>query len=238
MSSVLAIETSTPLGSVAVLRDGVISFEKSFTSERSHNSQLFAPLREALDVVGGSLRAIVVGTGPASYTGVRIGIAAAQGIALSRNVPVIGLPSVLAVEVAACRADLQVCSSVASSFSAQADVEVCSTFSSSYCICGDARRGSFFVAEIRGEALFGDIVTLDEDGLRRRHVASHNRIPWFTFDPKPPFALQGVHCISPSASRLAAIAAKLPGEDLKRLAQAPLEPVYLSAPFVTMPAQH
>ena len=93
--AILAIETSTALGGVAVVRDGEVCFEKTFSSERSHNSQLFAPLREALAVAGDTLRAVVVGTGPASYTGVRIGIAAAQGIAVSREVPVIGLPSVL-----------------------------------------------------------------------------------------------------------------------------------------------
>jgi tRNA threonylcarbamoyl adenosine modification protein YeaZ len=193
---------------VAVICGDEIRFEKSFTSERSHNSQLFAPLREALTASGASLRAIVVGTGPASYTGVRIGIAAAQGLALSRGVPVIGLPSVLAV---AC------------------------PDAPSYCVCGDARRGSYFVAAICDGALAGDIAMLDADGLRRRHAAPRTPSPWFTFDAKPPLNLEGVPCVSPSASRLAAIAASLSDDELKRRAQEPLEPVYLSAPFVTMP---
>lgn len=209
-SSILAIETSTPLGSVAAVRGDEACFEKSFTSERSHNSQLFAPLREALDASESSLRAIVVGTGPASYTGVRIGIAAAQGLALSRNIPVIGLPSVLAADVASASAGR-------------------------FFVCGDARRGSFFVAEVREGALTADILTMDAEGLRRRHAESHESAPWFTFDPKPPLALPDVGCVSPSASRLARIAASLSDEELQRLALQILEPIYLSAPFVTMP---
>jgi len=207
MSAILAIETSTALGSVAVVRGDEVLFENRFSSDRSHNSQLFDPLREALDVCGASLRAIIVGTGPASYTGVRIGIAAAQGVALSRQVPVIGLPSVLAAEVGV----------------------------ASYHVCGDARRGSYFVAKVSGGALIGEIAVLDAEGLRRRHAGSHRTDPWFTFDTAAPLGLQEVLCASPSAARLAAVAAALPRETLNSLSKAPLEPIYLSGPFVTMP---
>lgn len=206
-SAILAIDTSTPLGSVAVVRGGAVDFEMSFSSERSHNSRLFAPLREALAACEGSLRAVVVGTGPASYTGVRIGIAAAQGVAMSRNVPVIGLPSVLAVDL--------------------------NHHASAYCVCGDARRGSFFLAEVRDDALIGGIRTCDAAGLRSRHAAPDAL--WFTFDAKAPLGLEGVHSVTPSAARLATIASNLSDDELARRAQHPLEPVYLSAPFVTMP---
>jgi tRNA threonylcarbamoyl adenosine modification protein YeaZ len=209
-SVVLAIETSTPQGSVAVWCDGAVLFEKTFTSERSHNSQLFSPLREALNAGGASLRAIVVGTGPASYTGVRIGIAAAQGLAMSRAVPVIGLPSVFGIDPLS---------------------------AASYHVCGDARRGSFFVAEVRDEQLAGDIAMLDAEGLRRCHHESARSTPWFTFDTAAPLDLEGVRCIKPSAATLATIAAKLSDDALQHLARLPLEPIYLGAPFVTMPKQ-
>jgi tRNA threonylcarbamoyl adenosine modification protein YeaZ len=208
-SVVLAIETSTPQGSVAVWRDDSAIFERTFTSERSHNSQLFSPLREALDAGGASLRAIVVGTGPASYTGVRIGIAAAQGLAMSRAVPVVGLPSVLGINPL--------------------------SDASSYRVCGDARRGSYFLAEVRKGVTVGEIALLDADGLRRCHGESSQSIPWFTFDARAPMELEGVRCLSPSAAALAAIAANLSDEFLQSLARQPLEPIYLGAPFVTMP---
>src|SRR5437868_3831124 len=119
MRSVLAIETSTARGGVALVRDGEVMFERHFVSERSHNSQLFSPLGDALRLGGRDLRAIVVGIGPGSYTGARIGIAAAQGIALSRKVPVIGLRSVLA--------------------------PVANEPPREFVVCGDARRGMYFV---------------------------------------------------------------------------------------------
>jgi tRNA threonylcarbamoyladenosine biosynthesis protein TsaB len=205
---ILAIETATPLGGVAVVCGEEVLFEKTFSSERSHNSQLFAPLREAVAVVGDALDVVVVGTGPASYTGVRIGIAAAQGIAMARGVPVIGMPSVLAVDG-----------------------------HSAFHVCGDARRGSFFVAEVRDGALVGGITTLNADALRARHGESHDGAPWFTFDAKPLMGLENARRVSPSASRLARIASLISEGEFLELAKNPLEPLYLSAPFVTMPGK-
>lgn len=211
--AILAIETSTALGGVAVVRNDVVCFAKSFTSERSHNSQLFAPLREALTVAGDTLRAVIVGTGPASYTGVRIGIAAAQGIGLSRGVPIIGLPSVLAVD--ACKGD--------------------GALLEHYHVCGDARRGAFFMMSVTRDSVETELEMLDADGLRQRRRELHTTTPWFTFDAKPPLGLEHVASVSPSAAVLASSAAKLTLAQVQELAAKPLEPVYLSAPFVTMP---
>ena len=71
---ILALETSTRQASLAVWRDGEVVREWSFCSERSHNSLLFAPLREAWAVAEPDL--MVVGTGPGSYAGVRVALAA------------------------------------------------------------------------------------------------------------------------------------------------------------------
>jgi tRNA threonylcarbamoyladenosine biosynthesis protein TsaB len=209
MPSILAIETSHPRGAVAVVRDGVTLFEKSFTSERSHNSQLFAPLAEALALCGDALRFLVVGTGPGSYTGARIGIAAAQGIALSREVPVLGLPSVLAPDVPSLPDD--------------------------FVVCGDARRGLFFMAHVFDHALAGEITLHDSAALAElRSAAPHTT--WYTFDARPPAGISDLIFTTPSASRLARIAADFSPEKIKSLGDAPiLEPIYLAAPFITMP---
>jgi tRNA threonylcarbamoyl adenosine modification protein YeaZ len=116
--TVLAIDLSSPRGVIAVVRGDVVIFESAFQSERSHNAQVFAPLTEALAVIGSSEAVIAVGTGPGSYTGVRISIAAAQGVALSRNWPVIGWPSIAAVDLP------------------------------EYSVLGDARRGQFYTAKV------------------------------------------------------------------------------------------
>ena len=121
MPTILAIETSTRTGSVALARDGVLLSEETFVAERSHNSHIFAPLSELIG--DAEIDAVVVGTGPGSYTGVRIGIATAIGISLARDIPLIGVPSVCGID---CDGD--------------------------YRVVGDARRGSWFLAHVvRGE---------------------------------------------------------------------------------------
>ena len=80
--AILAIETSTRQGSVALRLGGRVEFAETFASQRSHNSQLFAPLEKALEIAERRITLVVVGTGPGSYTGARIGIAAGQGVAI------------------------------------------------------------------------------------------------------------------------------------------------------------
>ena len=76
-STALIIETSTPQASLCIVRaDGAIE-SRSFQSDRSHNSALFEPLRELLAGVP-HLDLVLVGSGPGSYSGTRVGIAAAQ----------------------------------------------------------------------------------------------------------------------------------------------------------------
>jgi len=206
--TILAIETSKPRGAVALVRDGAVLYEKSFLSERSHNAQLFAPLAEALKLCGDGLHAIVVGTGPGSYTGARIGIAAAQGIALSRKVPVIGLPSVLAPDW--------------------------SELPDSFTVCGDARRGAFYIARVSHGTLTEEIAMHDGAQLAQFHNAdAHGR--WFTFDAKSPPEVSEVIVTTPSAARLAQLAARLSPDEIAMRSQQILEPVYLRAPFITTP---
>src|SRR5690349_3926881 len=73
---ILAIESSAPRGSLALWRDGRLVEVQEFQSERAHNSVLFAPLNAVLHQ-SEALDLIVCGTGPGSYSGVRVGIAAA-----------------------------------------------------------------------------------------------------------------------------------------------------------------
>jgi tRNA threonylcarbamoyladenosine biosynthesis protein TsaB len=95
--TILALETSTPNASLAVWREGAVVREWSFQSDRAHNSLLFAPLAEALDLAEPDL--IAVGTGPGSYAGVRVAISAALGLALAKGVPLVGWPSLTAFDV-------------------------------------------------------------------------------------------------------------------------------------------
>ncbi len=124
--AILAIDLSTPRGQVAVVRAEAVLYEVAFVSERSHNSMLYTPLQEALEIAGQDLALVVVGTGPGSYTGVRISIAAGHGIGLSRSIPIIGWPSIATLDEA-----------------------------QAYTVIGDARRGNHYAAWIRNGRLQG-----------------------------------------------------------------------------------
>jgi tRNA threonylcarbamoyl adenosine modification protein YeaZ len=97
---ILSIESSTPRASLALLRDSKVIYEGGFESDRNHNSMLFVPLQRAVAALGvEKLDAVVIGTGPGSYSGTRVGIAAGQGVAMVHGCPAVGLSSLLAAGI-------------------------------------------------------------------------------------------------------------------------------------------
>jgi tRNA threonylcarbamoyladenosine biosynthesis protein TsaB len=153
MSTVLAIDTSTATGRIAIAAGETVIFAREFTSQRSHNSQIFSPLETALTACNRTLDLVAVGTGPGSYTGVRIGIATGIGIAMALDLPVIGIPSACA---------------------AAADT------SRSYTLIGDARRGATFIAQVKGHQLAAEPELLEDEKLRPRLDGCGS--PLFTYD--------------------------------------------------------
>lgn len=100
----LALETTTRDGSVALLRDDVVVAERPGDPALSHAERLPADFAAVLAVAGLAPSAIdlfAVATGPGGFTGLRIGLAAVQGLALSLNRPVAGVPSLPALAWAA-----------------------------------------------------------------------------------------------------------------------------------------
>lgn len=89
---VLAIETSVETGSVALVSPSGVVLERSFFAGRKPSSTLWPALAEVM-AEASELTAVVVGTGPGSYNGTRVGIAAGQGISLIKNCPTVGLSS-------------------------------------------------------------------------------------------------------------------------------------------------
>jgi tRNA threonylcarbamoyladenosine biosynthesis protein TsaB len=86
---VLALDTATDVASCALVRDGDLLGERASRAVRVL-ADADALMREA-GVAPGSLDGIVVGTGPGSFTGLRIGLAAARGLALALDAPVAGV---------------------------------------------------------------------------------------------------------------------------------------------------
>jgi tRNA threonylcarbamoyladenosine biosynthesis protein TsaB len=93
---VLAIDTALDACSAAVLdtMGGGITASETLTMARGHAEALLPVVARTMDQAAiefAELDRIVVTTGPGSYTGLRVGISAARGIALAAGKPVIGL---------------------------------------------------------------------------------------------------------------------------------------------------
>ena len=91
----LAIDTSTQLAGVS-LYDGSVRAELAWVAGRSHSVQLLPQIEHLLELLGsevGALTAIAAARGPGSFTGVRVGLAVAQGLAFALNLPAYGVCS-------------------------------------------------------------------------------------------------------------------------------------------------
>ena len=141
--TILAIETSTQRGSVAVLSNGRVLYEQAFQAERGHSAQMFGCL-EAACVFCDECDRIAVGLGPGSYSGVRIAISAAIGLGMALRAELAGLVSATALDVPA----------------------------SHYAMIGDARRGAFYYAEVRDSECVNGPVLLPADELARKLAES------------------------------------------------------------------
>jgi tRNA threonylcarbamoyladenosine biosynthesis protein TsaB len=96
---VLALDTSTEHLSLALLIDGEILVRETRAGQR--HSELTLPMLEVLLVEAGvglrGLDGLAFGQGPGSFTGIRIACGIAQGLAFGADLPVVGIPTLLAL---------------------------------------------------------------------------------------------------------------------------------------------
>lgn len=98
--NVLAIETSTLTGSVALLQDESVIGEITLSISVQHSERLMPAMDQLLRDAGtdpSKVDLYAVAVGPGSFTGLRIGIAAAQGLSLAHGKPVVGVPTLEAL---------------------------------------------------------------------------------------------------------------------------------------------
>ena len=126
---ILAFESSAKSASAAVLQDEVLLGEYYQNSGQTHSRtlmQMAVDLLNNCDLTVEDVDAVAVASGPGSFTGVRIGVAAAKGFAWGRELPCYGISTLEAM--AAC----------------------CASFGPLICPVMDARRSQVYNALFRG----------------------------------------------------------------------------------------
>jgi len=92
----LAIDSSLGTSVAVVSREGTVLAEASSDDHRGHAENIGALIEQALESAGcapAQLTHVVVGVGPGPFTGLRVGMAAAEAFALSRSLPLVPIVS-------------------------------------------------------------------------------------------------------------------------------------------------
>ncbi len=93
---VLAIETSTMLGGVAIADEKGLIAETRLNVKSTHSERLMATIDEQLrqsDMTLGDIDVFVVASGPGSFTGLRIGLSTAKGLCFATGKPLVMVPT-------------------------------------------------------------------------------------------------------------------------------------------------
>ena len=200
---VLALDTTTRQGSIALIRGGAPIETFVGDAAITHGERLPGDL---LRLVGAhalrlaDIELFAVAAGPGSFTGLRIGIAAMQGLALANARPLVGVSALDAIEDAVRSADL-----LADGLPPTSDVAVWM----------DAQRGQVFSAIYhRGDVVEGAVVDTPEALIARWHdeartpgvfagdgASAHREVIWRAWPSAQIVAL--VPPLAPSIARLA-----------------------------------
>jgi len=90
----LAIDSATQKIGIALYDGAQVNHESVWHSKNYHTVELAPAIKSAVEQAGfdfSDIKAVGVSLGPGSYTGLRIGMAVAKGIALTKNLPLIGV---------------------------------------------------------------------------------------------------------------------------------------------------
>ncbi|HKI81223.1 MAG TPA: tRNA (adenosine(37)-N6)-threonylcarbamoyltransferase complex dimerization subunit type 1 TsaB [Pseudodesulfovibrio sp.] len=91
---ILALETATTCGSVALVESGKVLAEYSLDIPTTHSRRVFNQVETVMKDVGAAwsdLAGVAISLGPGSFTGLRIGLSLAKGLVLAHNLPFLGV---------------------------------------------------------------------------------------------------------------------------------------------------
>lgn len=196
---ILAFELSSGQGSVALVESGAPLFERSFPNDRKDSGPFFENVQLCLTEFGAPGE-VVVGLGPGSYAGVRIAIAAAMGLCTAVKAKLSGIASICALDVD----------------------------ESNYCVIGDARRQSFYLAQVSSGTLMDGPTLLAAGELETR--LAKTTMPIYSSEKLAQFPRAIL--AYPTARKLAGLARFQVSEKVDTRA---LEPIYLREPHITIP---
>lgn len=97
---ILCLETATAVCSVALCDGGSVIASRESEAEKSHASKLTVFIEDLLKAAAinvHDLEAVAVSKGPGSFTGLRIGVSVAKGIAYAAGIPLIGVETTLSM---------------------------------------------------------------------------------------------------------------------------------------------
>lgn len=127
---ILAFDSSTSIASIALIAGDEIVREVNVETPRGRGGALYSALEEVLDG-SENLERVIVGIGPGSYNGIRSALGVGWGIAAARDIPLVGLSSLLGLGT------------------------------ESYVAIGDARRGQYYWAVVEQGVFVEEPVLLE-----------------------------------------------------------------------------
>jgi tRNA threonylcarbamoyladenosine biosynthesis protein TsaB len=109
---ILAVDTSTSLGTIALVDGPVVRAELALNVSATHNQRLLPGIHRLLNDVGWPLEildALAIGLGPGSFTGLRIGMSVMKGLAFATGKPLAGVPTLDALAANVALAPCTIC---------------------------------------------------------------------------------------------------------------------------------
>jgi tRNA threonylcarbamoyladenosine biosynthesis protein TsaB len=214
-----AIDSSTALGSVALFEDGRLVAEDCLRVSNAHGESLLPMVSALFARVGwdpGDVGRWGVGIGPGSFTGIRVSVATAKGIAIATGAELVGVTSLDAVTYGLAGNDLVVGLVPAG----KGEIFV------------QATRGASIVigpAHMRAEEIAARIAALEPRGVVVAAGVAAAEVDWSALGARVSLSVEPPHDV-PRASSVGRIAMTGSPDDL-----ATLEPFYVKPPEITGP---